>query len=399
MPARDRALCTEIVYGVLRRQRTLDRTLRPFCRRPLAKLDAPVRVALRIALYQCAYLDSVPPHAAVHRTVEALKRQRPRATGLANAVLRAWLRAGGEIDAGSDSSADHYDLPDWLAVRWESRSAAKWLAATLAPPVAFLRASSEEGLAQTIGRLTEDGGEAVPGLRVARSVRLGSLDRRTLSEVIADGLAVPRSEAAQMVTELMGQGPGTILDACSGRGGKGRQLAEEGSRVLCLDSHSERLSDARTLARRTGATGLDWVRCDLGRDLPVSTRFSRILVDVPCSGLGTIRRHPEIKWRTSEEGLAALADTQRAILSNTLQVLDATGELLYVTCSTEPEENEEVVESALSADPTIARKPFEVAPDGCSVDVVGDLRTFPLDPDLDGFYVARLTRLAAQAPC
>lgn len=399
MDARDRGLCTEIVYGTLRRRTTLDRTLAPFCRRPLESLDTPVRAALRMAAYQCAFLDSVPPHAAVHRTVEALKRQRPRATGLANAVLRAWLRAGGELDGGAGSLAERLELPEWLAARWAKRPEAEpWLEAALRPPRGFLRLSAGADQGEVIERLRSAGGNAQPGTRVARSVAFDGVDRDTLFGVMDAGLALPRSEAAQLATGLLSTGRGPVLDACSGRGGKARQLAEAGQPVVCVDSHAGRLRDSYRLAGTTGATGLAWVRADLAQSPPLRSRFSRILVDVPCSGLGTMRRHPEIKWNITPARLADLASAQRAILGRCLELLEPGGELLYVTCSTEPEENEQVVESVLRQANGVARQPFATAPEGCSVDELGDLRTYPTDPDLDGFYVARLTRLGDSAP-
>jgi len=395
---RDRALCTEIVYGTLRRQQLLDRTLAPFCRQPLAKLEVVVRVTLRMAAYQSAFLGSVPPHAAVHRSVEALKRIRPRATGLANAVLRAWLRAGGELHPGEGSLADRFDLPEWLASRWASRgdAGARWLEATLLPPQSWLRASLEKATPEeVVGHLVAHGAEAEVGARVPGSVRVLDANRAAIVEVVGAGLAVPRSEAAQIVTALLSATESTTLDACSGRGGKARQLAESGALVVAVDNHAGRLADSRRLAGTTGAGRLAWVRADLQDGLPLGRQFDHILVDVPCSGLGTIRRHPEIKWQSSLEDLQRLAASQRRILDTCLAALAPDGHLLYITCSTEAEENEDVVNAALEATAEIVRLPFTAAADGCAVDALGDLRTYPEDANLDGFYVARLTRLPA----
>lgn len=397
LDARDRALCTEIVYGTLRRQRTLDRTLAPYCKRRLDALDVPVRVALRMAAYQSACLGSVPPHAAVHRSVEALKRMLPRATGLANAVLRAWLRAGGRLDAGDGSLGQRFDLPDWLAERWRERlqhGGEDWLAATMQPPRAYLRASPARATSEeVVARLAAAGGHAEIGARAPGSVRVLDADRKAIGKLIEDGAAMPRSEAAQIVTGFLDSDATPVLDACSGRGGKARQLAERGGLVIAIDNHGQRLAASRVLAGRTAAGRLAWVHADLVvSGMPLRRRLARILVDVPCSGLGTIRRHPEIKWHTTPADLQRHAKTQHAILRTCLRYLEAGGQLLYVTCSTEPEENERLVDAVLAAEPGIVRSPLTGVPHGCLVDELGDVRTYPADPELDGFYVARLTR-------
>jgi len=398
LDARDRALCTEIVYGTLRRQRTLDRTLAPYCKRRLDALDVPVRVALRMAAYQSAYLGSVPPHAAVHRSVEALKRMLPRATGLANAVLRAWLRGGGKTDAGDGSLGQRFDLPDWLAERWRERlqdGGEAWLEATLRPPQTYLRVSPARTTPEeVVARLEAADGIAEVGTRSPGSVQVLDARREAIGALIEDGAAVPRSEAAQIVTGFLATDTTPVLDACSGRGGKARQLAESGGLVVAIDNHRQRLVDSRELAARTAAGQLGWVHADLEAGVPLRRRFARILVDVPCSGLGTIRRHPEIKWHTTPARLQRHAAKQRAILRACLGQLEVGGYLLYVTCSTEPEENEQLVDAVLAVVPGIERQPLNGVPHGCLVDERGDVRTYPADPDLDGFYAARLTRSA-----
>ncbi len=398
LDARDRALCTEIVYGTLRRQRTLDRTLTPYCKRRLATLDVPVRVALRMAAYQSAYLGSVPAHAAVHRSVEALKRMMPRAAGLANAVLRAWLRDGGAPDPGDGSLGQRFDLPDWLAERWSARLRAggeEWLAATLRPPHTYLWVSPDKATpAEVVTRLEAAGGSARVGERAPGSVQVLDGEREQVTTLIEEGIALPRSEAAQLTTSLLDNEVAPILDACSGRGGKARQMAQRGGLVVAIDNHAGRLRASRALTERTAAGRIAWVQADLAAAAPLRGPFPRILVDVPCSGLGTIRRHPEIKWHARPADLQRHAATQSAILSTCLRQLAPAGQLLYVTCSTEAEENEQVVEAALAADGGVVRSPISAAPSGCVVDDVGDVRTYPEDPDLDGFYAARMTRSA-----
>jgi 16S rRNA (cytosine967-C5)-methyltransferase len=162
---------------------------------------------------------------------------------------------------------------------------------------------------------------------------------------------------------------------------------------VALDNHLGRLRDAEDAARRIGVDGLRPVAADASRPLPLRSRFDRILVDAPCSGLGTMRRHPEIRWRVRPRRLEQLAQVQRAILTHSLAVLRRGGQLLYVTCSTEPEENEQVVEAVLAGDRSFRAVPLEA--EGAATGLVGAdgyFRTYPDEPDLDGFFAALLTR-------
>ena len=473
LDGRDRRLVTEIVYGTLRRQGSLDQSLAPFCSRPLTGLDPVVRVALRIGLYQCSFLHSVPAHAAIDRTVEALKRRARRATGLVNAVLRSWLRAaekrGRSAGAPSPSTGAHVapvdpppsvqlDTPTWLAQRWHHRygvdRSTTWWAAALAPPVVALRihpevaaadattASSAEAdagdssiadasVAALVDALATSGVTAEPSPWSTGALRLdGGMAAALASPVHNSGVFSPRSEAAQLVTELLAPpaaGEWT-LDVCAGRGGKAVQLAEAGHRVLALDVNHERLRHCHNAARRAGVGArVHSVRAAVGRSRPdpsglgegrgllappeesVASKstatvpiaeafegFSRILVDAPRSGIGTVRRHPEIKWRLESSALERHAAKQLGILCATLELLAAGGELLYVTCSTEPEENEEVVQSALQAVAGIELVDLrERAVHAELVGVDGFVRTYPDHPELDGFFAACLRRTAS----
>lgn len=395
---RDRRLATELVYGVLRHQAVLDRVVGAHCDRPLDRLEDRVRVGLRIGVYQVAFLDSIPRHAAVGATVEAVKASGSRGHGLVNGVLRAWLRSGSAVPDRHDD-ADRWQVPQWLAERWVARHgrerAGHWLAATLAPPVAAVAVhGGPERVDEAIESL------AAAGVRVERSpwhpralrVLEGTV---SLTDAYARGWVTPRSEASQLVTSLLGPGSGPALDACAGRGGKSIQLLEEGvgDAVVALDLHRGRLRDARAAARRIRLGGLRVVAADTASGLPLRARFERILVDAPCSGLGTIRRHPEIRWRVRPRHLTQQAQSQRLILASALERLADGGRLLYVTCSTEPEENEQVVEAVLAATPGAGAVPIVAeGPAAALVGPDGYLRTYPAEADLDGFFAALLTR-------
>lgn len=391
----DRRLATEIIYGTLRRQGSLDRALAPHCDRDWKRLDAPLRAAARMAAYQALYLRSVPPHAAVDATVGALKARRQRGAGLVNAVLRSWARAGCPDGHGEDM-AQRLDVPQWLAQRWVARwgtdASEAWFAAALRPAVAGLALHPRVAVREeTVAVLDGAGVQTEPSPWVSGALRLPAGGHAT---TLAHAAVTPRSEASQLVTSLLSPGGQWALDACAGRGGKAIQLAEIGvaDRVLALDVHGARLRACRLAAGRAQTPEVLVARADAAR-LPCAQTFDRILVDAPCSGLGTLRRHPEIRWRIRPRDLERLASTQRDILRSAVDALRPGGELLYVTCSTEPEENEQVVQWLLQEVPGAELLPLRAAP---PVDrLIGEdgmLRTYPAEPDLDGFFAARLTR-------
>lgn len=397
---RDRRLATEIVYGTLRRLQSLDRTLAPFSKRPWKSLDDQVRNALRMGAYQVVFLRSVPAHAAVHATVGALPARQRGARGMVNAVLRAWLRSGGQLCPGDGEVAARCEVPEWLAQRWVERygaaSARGWFEAALEPPLSVLRLHPRRQPAETtLGLLAAAGIAVQPSPWVRGAVRLGS-GPPVAAEAFRQGTLSARSEAAQLVVGLLPRlDDGLVLDACAGRGGKSVQLAEESGarRVVAIDADTGSLRDCALTARRTRAPEVVCVAGDLAHGPPLRARFDRILVDVPCSGLGTIRRHPEIKWRITPRQLAQRAAQQRLILASCLEALAPGGYLLYVTCSTEPEENEQVVAATLDGRVEYHQEPINAAaPVGCMVGADGALRTFPAQPELDGFYAALVRR-------
>jgi 16S rRNA (cytosine967-C5)-methyltransferase len=281
---RDADLAWELVLGPLRVQSQLDHLIRLYSGKA-AKLDAEVRAALRIGIYQLRYLDRIPPHAAVSASVDLVKRARKRsAMGFVNAVLRkvnrdpvAWPSRDVELAA-----------PAWLLARWEK---------------AF-------------------GTERATGIA-----------RAFLNPPAAPG----QDPGAAAIVPLLGVEPGmSVLDLCAAPGNKTRQLVAAGGIVVAADRYGHRLRQVEAEDR---------VVLDATMPLPFVKRFDRILVDAPCSGTGTLGRNPEIKWRISPADLTDLANRQRAILRQALSCLAPGGRLVYSTCSLEKEENEDVVHS------------------------------------------------------
>ena len=404
---RERALATELVYGVLRRRRSLDRAIAPHSKRPLDSLDAPVLEALRLGAYQLQYLDRVPAHAAVDATVDAVKAHARDAAGFVNAVLRALLRAA--ASAASAASAPGHpvampdvfaDAPEWWVSRWRQRCgdevAGRWLAATLAPSELVLRPHSRVAPEDWVERLAAEGIDLEEAAHAPGAWRAVN-GNPAASPLLRDAAFALRGEASQLVAALLPIEPGDrVLDACSGRGGKTLQIAEDAAPrfIVASDISPWRVAAACREGRAAGVSEVHHVVADLSIPAPWKRRFSVALVDAPCSGLGTVRRRPELKWRNDVERLQRLARLQRKILAHAADTLVVGGRLLYVTCSTEPEENEEVVDAVLAARTDLERHQVPLPPgvDAALVGADGYFRTYPLFDDLDGFFAALLVK-------
>ena len=364
----DHGLVTELVMGVLRWRSLLDRRIARVSSQKLEQLDDEVVAALRLGVYQLQFLSRIPARAAIFESVELVKAARKRsAASFANAVLRkvarettdaAMCRAGilarqlrstteqfKQILASSDSTvlARHAAHPAWLVERWVERfglEAARQICAyNQQIPATAIHASDEKSLED----LAEDGIQLSGGrlLSAARWVQTGDV---TKTRAFREGRISIQDEASQLVGTLVGRGK-TILDCCAAPGGKTALIAARNptSTIFATELHPHRARLLRSLARQSNV----YVIAADARQLPLSTRFDRILADVPCSGTGTLARNPEIKWRLKPEDLADLQSRQIAILTSALSLLVTGGHLVYSTCSLESEENEAAVEAAL----------------------------------------------------
>ena len=406
--ARDRALATRLVYGTLAWQGRLDWHLGTLAGRPVADLDPAVRAALRLGLYQILLLDRVPPHAAVATSVDLVKEHQRAAAGLVNAVLRRAVRERAHLplpDAHAEPIAHlavAYSHPEWLVRRWRAAlgpdEARALLAADneAAPTVLRARRGTRAAL---VARLRAAGIEAEATRFAPDAVRLrGSVPPDLAARI--GGACTPQGEASQLVALLVAPAPGMrVLDACAAPGGKATYLAElmeDRGQVVALERHPRR---AAMVARAAAGLALGSVAA-LAADARAAARtlrarFDRILVDAPCSGLGTLRAHPEVRWTRHADDPPRLAALQRAILAGVVPLLAPGGVLVYATCTLTREENEDVVADLLAAHPELAR---DAATDHLPaaaralVATDGTLRTFPHRHDLDGFYAARLVR-------
>lgn len=344
----DHGLATEIVMGVLRWRSRLDDVIAKASAQPLQKLDPEVLESLRIGAYQLFYLDRIPARAAINESVELVKRARKKsAAPFVNAILRKLSKAPVEPAVpitGLESLARNFAHPTWLVERWIAQYGAADTGRICAydqqpPPTAIrLRDAAAEQ------ELLDGGVTLAPGalLSSARVVISGDITR---AAAFREGRVVIQDEGSQLVAALVGHGS-RILDCCCAPGGKTSILADNNpnSPVLAIDLHPHRARLTRKLVRQDNVR----VMSADARQLPVAARFDRVLVDVPCSGTGTLARNPEIKWRLKVQDFADLQSRQVAIVESALQQLAPGGRLVYASCSLEREENQDVIERVLS---------------------------------------------------
>jgi 16S rRNA (cytosine967-C5)-methyltransferase len=406
----DRALVTELVYGVLRWRGKLDWILAEVVDRPLDTLDAPVRHILRLGVYQLCLLTRVPDFAAVDEAVCLARRTGgARHASYVNAVLRAVARSRGRPEPNPALEPLRYwetagSHPGWLVERWIARlgsdEAGRLMAANNAvPPVTVVVNELKARATDVRDALVK----AVPGVAEGRWVP-GAFHLRGAGSVgnlpgFEEGWFTPMDEAGVFPVLALDVQPGDrVLDACAGGGGKSGLIAARiGAlgEVVALDSSPRAI---RRLEAARARLGLAAVRPQLGNARAAGQewpgQFSRVLLDAPCTGLGTIRRRPEIKWRRRREDLARAATLQRELLAGVAGAVAIGGLLVYSTCSLEPEETDAVVADFLAGHP-----PFQVEDPGAAlrrqgdlVDGEGSLRSWPHRHETDGFFVVRFRR-------
>ena len=410
---RDRALATELVYGVLRQQNRLDFALARLSKPPLAKLESKVLLLLRLGAYQILELDRVPAPIAVHETVALCRRIKlARATGLVNAVLRRLVRESDRIPWPDPVAKplDHLtwteSLPAWLARRWLSElgDEAAALAQALRQPAPFtLRVNTlKTTRADFLEQLAAAGHQARATSYAPEGIRLL---RRGPGELPGnqEGLYQVQDEASMLIAHLLAPAPGEkLLDVCAAPGGKTTHLAalsDNRAEIQALDLHANRLNFIREGAARLGCRGITPRAWDATRPasfLAVGS-FDGVLVDAPCSGLGVLRRNPEARWRLQEEDISQLAGRQAALLDQSARLVRPGGRLVYSVCTVTPEETDQVIASFLNRHTTFQPSSIlPLLPAACRelVDASERLRTWPHRHDIDGFFAVRLQRQA-----
>ncbi|HMF93494.1 MAG TPA: 16S rRNA (cytosine(967)-C(5))-methyltransferase RsmB [Vicinamibacterales bacterium] len=413
---RDRALAADIASGVQRWRATIDHVIGTFSKRPPSRLDSEIVEILRLSIYQLLHLTRVPASAVVDDAVNLVRRAgKTSATGFVNAVLREVSRRRDALPlpprpadpSDRDAALDYFSValshPRWLAARWYDRLgfeiAEQWMQFNNTPGTLTLRANrlkvTRDELAERL-RAQDVELHAAPYAPDGLIVDAGYPLRLGLDDA---GFFFVQDEASQLVALLAGdRPPRLVLDACASPGGKTTAIAAAMSGnglLVATDLRDRRLALLRRTVAASGATNVRIVQMDVRRPLPFRARFDCVLVDAPCSGLGTLRRDPDIRWRRRDSDIAALAATELTMLRQAAAIVAPGGRLVYATCSSEPEENEQVVDafaaetrdfipaSALSANSQLT---------GSLIDARGFLRTEPHRHQLESFFGAVFTR-------
>jgi 16S rRNA (cytosine967-C5)-methyltransferase len=412
---RDRALAGEIASGSLRWQAAFDHIVAETTGRSISRLDPEVLDILRLTLFQLIHLDRVPASAAVNDAVSLTKKTGKRsAAALVNAVLRRVSRQRQHLPLpprpsdSSDTAAVRAYLsvtlshPGWLIDRWSERygfeATESWALFNNVPAPLTLRVNrlrtSRQALIET---LANEGVRVEPG-RFASDALVVVEGNPLLTARAGDGSFFVQDEASQLVASFVGARPGErILDACASPGGKTTAMAADmgdAGMVVATDLRGRRVELlARTVAV-SGARSIRVLRADAERPLPFFPVFDAVLLDAPCSGLGILRRDPDVKWRRAEADFGPLASAQRRLLDQAASVLRPEGRLIYATCSSEPEENDQVVEAFLDAHPDFRPgEPPELSEAATAlVDRSGRLRTLPHRDGLESFFAATLVK-------
>lgn len=407
----DAALATELTLGVLRHRTRLDWTLQRVTDRPLDTLPPAIRAVLRTGAYQLLFLSRIPARAAIHQAVDVAKTHGHAGTAaLVNAVLRR-IASDGErpLPAATDPVARlavEHSHPEWLVRRWIERmgidETAALCAANNLPAPLHLRLNLLRGSRdQLISRLRAAGAEVLAtflpeGIEVREVGGSGFAERRRLTDA---ALGTIQDLGAMLVTHVLDPQAGeTVIDACAAPGGKTTHIAERMGnigRVIACDVHEGKLTAAARRAAAGGATIIEPHVVD-ARELgqAFSGRADRVLVDAPCTGLGVIRRRPDIRWRISPDDVAAMAGVQKEILRGAAGPVRPGGVLVYSVCTTEPEEGEGIVAAFLKERPdfdTDAIPPTSgLVPSGRPD--LGMMSVWPHRHGTDGFFIARMRR-------
>jgi len=397
----DRSLCHELVLGVLRWQLRLDCIIEKFANRKVATLDEPVKVALRLGLYQLRFLSRIPASAAVNESVNLVHLARvSSARSFVNAVLRRASREPdydpvAEVSKPIERLSIETSHPLWLLERWSKRlgfdeAAALARANNETPPTSFRILVGTDSAPAILERLIASGATVEPSKVVSDAWRVSGATS-VLREMVELGQVYLQDEASQLVAHLLeAQAGEKVLDLCAAPGGKTTLIAtraHDQDLLIATDSSAQRLETLRLNVVHQRLRSVVPMLLDGTVELPFAEPFDRVLVDAPCSGTGTLRHNPEIRWRISEADIINLAAQQKVLLKNAARVVKPGGRLIYSTCSVELEENDEVV-----ADFLRSTDEFRVVPPAKLVTESLAIRTWPQRHGTDGFFATIFER-------
>jgi 16S rRNA (cytosine967-C5)-methyltransferase len=406
LDARDRALAMRLSYGAIQRRLTLDHAIERLAERPIERLDPVVLAALRLGLYELLYLSGAPDRAVVADAVELAKLARSPGYGLVNAALRRAAREGASAllaglgEETPERAAVMHSHPCWIARMWweqlgPERARALMVAdnepGELALRVNSLRGGDQATVARELGVPTRTDPELPEALVVELALDLHC------TRAWREGTVLAQSRAAMLVGRVLAPQPGErVLDLCAAPGGKSTHIAalmgDEGE-VVAVERNPARAGQMREAVRRLGASSVRVEVADAAGPRPAGDTFDRVLVDPPCSGLGTLQARPDLRWRVSAEKIAELSKMQATILTAGAQALRRGGTLVYSTCTLSATENEQLIEQFLSDDSDFVLD--DLASEWPAYSHPRAPRFLLTLPDRDrtaGFFIARMRR-------
>ena len=387
----DRALCHELVLGVLRRQLFLDRVIEHYSKRRIDNLDLPVRLALRLGLYQLRFLTRIPASAAVNESVSLVRVARlSSATAFVNAVLRRAIKEAdydpaAEVSDPLERMAVQTSHPVWLIERWANafgieEAEAFAQANNTVPPTAFRVVKTRVDETEVLSKLRAAGAAVKPSQMAEGAWRVSGATP-VVRELSAAGQIYLQDEASQLVAEVLDvKRDERVLDMCAAPGGKTTLMADragDNAMIVAADRSATRMATVIATSNLHQLKSINPMLSDAIEKPPFEREvFDKVLLDAPCSGTGTLRRNPEIRWRLSEDDIRDLASQQKHMLINAAEVVKPGGRLVYSTCSVEREENEEVIRDFLAHHDRFH--------------CLDTVRTWPHRDRCDGFFIAHL---------
>lgn len=407
----DRSLCTELVYGIVRHQRTLDTLIDQLGKKTAQQQPPDLRRILHIGLYQLRYLNNIPPSAAVNTSVNLAKDYKlNRLSGVVNGILRQYIRSSEQNEDPlilppnfTEKIAIKYSFPNWMIETWTEQwgeetteKLCHWFNQT---PTIDIRINPLKTTTKTLQtQLTQAGFNPIPLPPFPSTLRLqGKIGNIQTLPGFKQGHWTIQDSSAQLVSYLLDPQPGeTIIDACAAPGGKTTHIAEligdQGTIIAC-DRTSFRLKKVQQNAQRLQLNSIQTILGD-SRHLPqFINQGDRVLVDVPCSGLGTLHRHPDIRWRQTPEQIDELSDLQQEILTQATQWVKPQGTLVYATCTLNPTENQKIIESFLTHHPQWTIEP--PSPNWLFSSFVTSskwIEILPHEHHMDGFFMVKLKK-------
>jgi 16S rRNA (cytosine967-C5)-methyltransferase len=407
----DRSFACELVYGIVRRQRTLDELIDLLGKKKAAQQPPDLRIILHLGLYQLRYLDRIPASAAVNTSVELAKDQGiSKLGGVVNGLLRSYIRQAESADPlklPADPITQlgiKYSFPDWIVETWleqlplpETDQLLAWFNRS---PKIDLRVNLLQTSIEQVENAFRDAGisvERIPNL--PQGLRLENAGAITDLPGYKQGWWMIQDSSAQLVTHLLDPQPGeTIIDACAAPGGKTAHIAElmgDHGRIIACDRAAKRLNKVRENAARLQLNSIE-IEVGDSRDSDRFDKFhniaDRVLLDAPCSGLGTLHKRPDIRWRQTHQGVEELLQLQQELIQQTAQWVKPQGILVYATCTLNVLENEKVVQSFLANNSNWSVQTPNDAIAKNWVTSAGWIKVYPHRSDMDGFFMVRLQK-------